>query len=79
MCVESVDPGLPRALARLHPLDRVIQWLGLHPARTPLRLPAANDQPGALEHLKVTRDRGLADVGLDFRHAESHVADGDRD
>src|SRR5438132_9537180 len=61
MCVESVYSGLPRALPRLDPFERVIQWIGSHPARTPLRLPAANDQAGGLEHLKVTRDRGLGD------------------
>src|SRR5256885_13755843 len=57
---ESVHPGLPRLLARLHPLDRLVERVGLHPARPPLRLPAADDQSRALEHLEVARDRGQA-------------------
>src|SRR5215210_2701374 len=55
--VESVHPGLPGLLARLHPVDRLVERLGLEPARPPLRLPAADDQPRALEHLQVPRDR----------------------
>ena len=56
MRVETVHPPLPRALARLHPRDRLIQRIGLHPAGPPLRLLAADDQPRALEHLEVSRD-----------------------
>src|SRR5918996_4049630 len=47
--VESVHPGLPRPLARLHPLDRLVERLGLQPARPPLSVPAADDQSSALE------------------------------
>src|SRR5687768_6261303 len=54
---ESVHSGLPRLLARPHPLHRLVERLGLHPARPPLGLPAADDQPRSLEHLEVARDR----------------------
>src|SRR5262249_55005435 len=60
MRIEPVHPGIPCPLARLHPLDRVIQRLRPHPARAPLRLAAADDQPGALEHFEVARDRRKA-------------------
>ena len=59
--VEPVHPPLPRPLARLHPLHRLVERLRLHAARPPLRLAAADDQPRALEHLQVARDRGQAD------------------
>src|SRR5687768_14830448 len=58
--LESVHPGLPRLLARPHPLHRLVERLGLHPARPPLGLPAADDQPRSLEHLEVARDRRQA-------------------
>src|SRR4051794_4430928 len=60
--VEPVHPRLPGPLARLHPCHRVVERLGLHPARPPLRLAAAGDQPGALEDLEVARDRRKAHV-----------------
>src|SRR4051795_7735765 len=58
--VESVHAGLPGALARLHPVDRLVERVGLHAARPPLGVAAARDQSGALEHLEVARDRGQA-------------------
>src|SRR4051812_22930754 len=58
--VESVHPGLPRPLARLHPLHCLVERLCLQPARSPLSVPAADDQSGALEHLEVARDRRQA-------------------
>src|ERR671919_935519 len=57
---ESVHSGLPRLLARPHPLHCLVERLGLHPARPPLSLPAADDQPRSLEHLEVARDRRQA-------------------
>src|ERR671919_631014 len=50
MRIESVHPGFPRLLARLHPFHRLVEGFGLHPARPPLRLAAAHDQARALEH-----------------------------
>src|SRR3954454_9137327 len=60
--VEPVHPPLPCPLSRLHPRDRAVERLGLHAARPPLRLAAADDQARALEHLQVPRDRGQADL-----------------
>src|ERR671914_2331640 len=57
---EPVHPGLPRPLARLPPLNRLVERVGLQPARPPLSLPAADDQSRALEHLEVARDRRQA-------------------
>src|SRR5918996_1802449 len=54
--VEPVHPRLPRPLAGLHPLHRLVERVGLHAARPPLGIPAAHDQPRALEHLEVARD-----------------------
>src|SRR4051794_14361614 len=58
--VQPVHPALPGPLARLHPLDGVVERIGLHAARPPLGLAAADDQSRALEHLQMTRDRGEA-------------------
>src|SRR3954469_20718296 len=51
--VESVQACFPRLLPRPHPLDRVVERIGLQPARAPLRLLAADDQARALEHLEM--------------------------
>src|SRR5205807_10194890 len=48
------------ALARLHPLHRLVERVGLQPARPPLSLPAADDHSRTLEHLEVARDRRQA-------------------
>jgi hypothetical protein len=61
VCVESVHALLPGPLARLHPLDGVVERLRPQAAWAGLSVAAALDQPGALEHLQVTRDRGQAD------------------
>ena len=58
--VESVHPALPCPLARLHPVHCLVERVGLHPARSPLGLAAADDQAGSFEHLQVARDRGQA-------------------
>src|SRR3954449_11870960 len=62
MRVELVHALLPRPLARLHPRHRVVERVGLNPARSPLRLAAADDQACALEDLQVARDGREADV-----------------
>src|SRR3954471_15251834 len=56
MLVEPVHPRLPRPGAGLHPRDGVVERVGLHPARPPLRGAAAHDEPRPLEHLQVPRD-----------------------
>src|SRR2546423_7026649 len=60
MRVESVHPVLPRPLARLHPVHRFVERVGLQPAEPPLSLPAAYDQSCALEALEAARDRRQA-------------------
>ena len=71
-------PG--EAMGRIH---RLVERVGLHPARPPLGLPAADDQTRALEHLQVARDRGqahrerlgqLADCRLPLREARQDRA-----
>src|SRR5215203_451448 len=52
MRIEPVHPSLPGLLAGLHPLDRVVERVGLHPARPPLRFPAAVDQARLLQNLQ---------------------------
>src|SRR5215207_921134 len=49
MSTEPVHPRLPRSLACLHPFDGVVERGRLHPARPPLRVPAADDQACLLE------------------------------
>src|SRR3954447_20376100 len=58
--VESVHACFPRLLPRLHPLDGLVERVGLQAARAPLGLLAANDQARALEHLEMPRYRGQA-------------------
>src|SRR5262245_27869364 len=52
--VEPVHPRLPRPLARGHPVDGLVERVGLHAARPPLGVAATDDEPGALEHLQVS-------------------------
>src|SRR5262245_50514578 len=60
MCVQAIHPALPGLLSRLNPREGLVQRLGLHTARAPLRVSAAHDQTCGFEHLQVVRDRGLA-------------------
>jgi hypothetical protein len=43
--VEPIHPRLPCPVARLDPLDRVVERIDLEPARPPMRLEAARNQP----------------------------------
>src|SRR5262245_61567 len=60
--VEAVEALLPEAPVEGRPVGDVLEGRRLQPARTPLRLAAAGDQSGALEHLQVLRDRRHAHV-----------------
>src|SRR5438093_1710084 len=60
--VESIEPLLPEPAVTLHPFGDIPEALRLEPGRTPLRLAAARDEPGALEHLEMLRDRGKRHV-----------------
>jgi len=58
--VDAVEPCLPQLAILLEPGVGVAQRRRHEPARPALRVAPARDQPGALEHLEVLRDRGLA-------------------
>src|SRR5215211_8744907 len=53
MRVESFHPGGPRPLACFDPFGRVVERVGLQPARPPLGVPSPDDQSGVLEHPEV--------------------------
>src|SRR5262249_28906892 len=56
----AVEALVPEAAIGLEPVRDSFERRGLEPARTPLRLPTADDQPSPLEHLQVLRDRRQA-------------------
>src|SRR5882724_1304902 len=69
VALQLVEALLPVAAVVFDPVGDVFQRIGLQPARTPLRLAAALDEPGALEHLQVLGDGGQAHVeGLGDLH-----------
>src|SRR6516162_4792591 len=49
--VEAIKAVVPEMAVVLEPLGGVLERPGIKPARTPLRLAATRDQPGALQHL----------------------------
>jgi len=57
--VEALGPDLTAAV---DPVDRAVEHGGLEVTRTELRPPTTRDEPAALEHLQVLRDRGKAEV-----------------
>src|SRR5687768_13866666 len=57
--VEPLVVAFPDLPVVLEPLRRVRERLALDPRRPALRLAAARDEPGALEHLQVLRHRRL--------------------
>ena len=57
MLLELVEPLGPDLAVALDPVDRAVEGLGLEPARPVLGVAAPGDEPGALEHLQVLRDR----------------------
>src|SRR5690348_10344044 len=58
--VEAVEALLPEAAIMLDPARHVLERSGLEPAWPPLRLAAARDEAGALQHLEVLGDGGHA-------------------
>src|SRR6516225_7140394 len=58
--VEAIKAVVPKMPVVLEPLGSVLERPGGNPAGPPLGLAAAPDQPGALQHLQVLRDRGKA-------------------
>ncbi len=60
-----IQPGkflLPEVAKRLHPVGDILERNRDERARTPLRIPAANNEARALKHIKVLGDRRLAQV-----------------
>src|SRR6478672_11245680 len=60
--LQPIEPLLPEPAIFLEPVVDALQRIQLDPARPPLRLAAAGDQAGMLQHLEMPRDRGPADV-----------------
>src|SRR5215218_10170112 len=51
--VQAVETLVPEPAVMLHPLGHALERLPAQPARPPLRLPPALDQPGPLQHLQM--------------------------
>ena len=58
--VEALEARLEQRAVVLQPAGGVGQRLGLEPAGAALGVAAARDQAGALQHLEMLGDRGLA-------------------
>src|SRR3954464_10233607 len=58
--VQAVEALLPETAIVFEPVGDLFQPRALQAARAPLRIAAARDQTGALEHFQVLRDRGEA-------------------
>src|SRR5919107_5919593 len=58
--VEPVEALVEEAAVVLEPAVDALQSLGSEAAGTPLRLPPAGDEAGALQHLQMLRDGGQA-------------------
>src|SRR6266542_3270541 len=58
--VQPIVTLLPEATVPLGPLGNLLERLRPQPGGTPLPLPAPRDEPGALQHLQVLRDRRQA-------------------
>src|SRR6266550_2574783 len=69
ICIEAFEALLPVAAIALGPFRHLLQRSGPQPAGPGLRLATTNDESGALQHLQVLRDGGLAHVeGLGELH-----------
>src|SRR5262245_25694439 len=53
---ESVETLFPEAAVLIEPVVHVLEARGLQAAGAPLRVAAAGDEPGALEHLEMLGD-----------------------
>src|SRR5205085_11067774 len=60
--VESIETFLPELAVVIHPAGHFFQRPGVELAGTPLRVAAARDEPGPLQHLEMLRHRGEAHV-----------------
>src|ERR1700730_249296 len=60
--VEIVQSLLPLLTEGLDPFGDLLQRKWSEPARTPLRVASAFNEPGVLEHLEMLRNRRLAEL-----------------
>src|SRR5439155_10943514 len=60
--VQAIEAGFPVPPVLADPFGRVPERLRLQPARPPLRLTSLLEEPRALEHLEVLRDRREAEI-----------------
>src|SRR6266508_924462 len=58
--VQAIEALVPKAAITFEPVVNVLQRVGLDPAGPPLRLAAACDEAGALQHLEMLGDGGKA-------------------
>src|SRR6185436_15674301 len=60
--LEPIEPLLPDVPVALGPISHFLERCRLDPAGPPLRLTPPGDEPGALEHAQMLRDRRHAHV-----------------
>src|SRR5579863_2031335 len=60
--VETIEAFRPEPAVMLDPVRRFLETLGFEPAGPALRVAAAGNEPGALQHLQMFRDRRLAEM-----------------
>src|SRR3954454_13501496 len=58
--VEAIETLVPELAIAIEPVVHLLEGAGLDPARPPLRLAAARDKTGALQHLEMLGDGGKA-------------------
>src|SRR5688572_28172918 len=58
--IEPVKSFFPEAAVLLYPGGNFLEWIGLEPAGSPLRVATTRDETGVFEHLEVFRNGGQA-------------------
>ncbi len=59
--IETLEVLLPERAIALEPVHGLAEGARVDPARPPLRITAAGDEAGALQHLQVLGNRRLTD------------------
>lgn len=59
--LEIVEPAFPLLAEGLDPVRDLFHRRGREPARTPLRVAPAHDEPGPFEHFQMFRNRRLTE------------------
>src|SRR3954469_19056665 len=62
VCIEALIARVPKLAIVLCPFGDLLDRRRLQATGSPLRLPSARDEPGALEHPKMFRDRRATHV-----------------